>query len=84
MTIVFFTSLFTSKALEYNYTQKQLTVFGVGTALATLIFMVGSVIVITLISAAIPILLIQILNGIVGVLIVGYGIQRLIKAIRSK
>jgi len=33
MTIIFFTSLFAAKAVEYNYTKKDLVFFGVGTGL---------------------------------------------------
>ncbi|MBI4533815.1 MAG: LysE family transporter [Candidatus Melainabacteria bacterium] len=79
MTIVFFTSLFTAKAVEYNYTKKELLIFGFGTGLATLVFMCTSVILFSLIKGTVPVLLIQVLNLIVGCLLVGYGGLRLIK-----
>jgi len=84
MTIVFFTSLFTAKAVEYNYTKKELYLFGLGTGFATLLFMGSSVIVFSLIKGAVPIVLIQILNSIVGCLLIGYGIIRLTRVITKK
>ena len=82
MTIVLFTSVFTVKALEYNYTQKELLVFGFGTGLATFLFMGTSVILFTLIKETVPVSLIQILNLIVGFLLIGYGGTRLLKALK--
>lgn len=82
MTIIFFTSIFTAKALEYNYTRKELFIFGLGTGFATFLFMATSVIVFSLIKGSVPILLIQILNTIVGCLLIGYGGIRLIKVLK--
>ena len=87
MTIVFFTSIFTAKALEYNYTKKELFIFGFGTGLATLLFMGTSVILSSLIKENIPILLIQILNLTVGCLLIGYGgirFEKLLKEFAAK
>jgi threonine/homoserine/homoserine lactone efflux protein len=79
LTIVMWTSLFATKTIEYNYTKKELFVFGFSTGLATFIFMGITVILFSLIKGTIPIILIQILNIIVGCLLIGYGIMRLIK-----
>lgn len=84
MTIVFFTSLFTAKAVEYHYTKNELVLFGLGTGFATFLFMGSSVILFTFIRGSIPTLLIQILNGMVGCLLVGYGGIRLSKEIRRE
>ena len=84
MTIIFFTSLFTAKAVEYNYTKKGLLIFGWATGLATLVFMSASVILFSLIKANIPIILIQILNFAVGCLLIGYGAIRLIGVLKQK
>ena len=84
MTIVFFTSLFTTKALEYNYTKKELYIFGIATGLATFIFMGTSVLLFSLLKGSIPIIVIQILNIVIGGLIVGYGTVRLIKTLFLK
>ncbi len=80
LTIIFFTSLFTAKAVEYNYTRKELFVFGFATGLATFIFMGTSVVTLSIFKANLPLVLMQILNALVGCLLVGYGLQRLIKS----
>src|SRR3989344_3412004 len=84
MTIVFFTSIFTAKALEYNYTKKELLIFGFGTGLATFLFMGTSVILFSLIKGGVPVLLIEILNIAVGCLLIGYGGIRLLKIYKNK
>jgi threonine/homoserine/homoserine lactone efflux protein len=84
MTIVFFTSLFTAKAIEYSYSRNELVLFGLGTGLATFLFMGLSVILFSLIRGIIPTVLIQILNGVVGCLLIGYGGLRLWKSTKEK
>ena len=83
MTIVFFTSLFTSKALEYNYTHRELIVFGFSTGLATFIFMGMSVILFSFTKGVMSLILMQTLNIAVGVLLIGYGVIRLIKILKN-
>ncbi len=84
MTIVFFTSLFAAKAVEYNYTKNELLLFGLGTGFATFLFMGSCVVLFSLIRGGVPVLLIQILNGIVGCLLIGYGGLRLFKIATAK
>lgn len=84
MTIVFFTSLFTAKAVEYNYTKKELLMFGFGTGIATFLFMGMSVLILSLIRGSIPPELTQILNLIVGCLLIGYGLFRFVKVLQNK
>lgn len=83
MTIIFFTSLFTAKAIEYNYKNKQLIFFGVGTGLATFLFMSLSAVLISLLKGVIPMLLIQSLNIVVGCLLIGYGAIRLVSILKK-
>ena len=85
MTIVFFTSLFTAKALEYKYTKNQLLIFGLGTGFATFIFMSSSVILFSIAREIIPSLMVQISNLLVGIILIIYGCNRIIKImIKSK
>jgi threonine/homoserine/homoserine lactone efflux protein len=83
LTIVFFTSLFTAKALEYNYTKKELTIFGIATGLATFIFMGSSVLLFSFIKTSIPVILIKILNSLVGILLIVYGLIRFGKSLKG-
>ncbi len=84
MTIVFFTGIFAAKAVEYNYTKRELYIFGLAVGLATLIFMGTSVILFSLLGKAIPMILIQILNLIVGFGLIVYGGIRLVKVLKRK
>lgn len=82
LTIVLFTGLFATKAVEYNYTKKELFIFGFSTGLATFIFMGLSVILFSLIKGNVPLILILIMNVIVGGLLIGYGGLRLVKVLK--
>lgn len=83
MTILFFTGLFTAKAVEYNYTKKDLYIFGLSVGLATLTFLGLSVIFFSLLRENFPLLIIQVLNLIVGLALIGYGIVRIIKILNN-
>lgn len=84
LTIMMWTSLFATKTLEYNYTKKELFIFGFSTGLATFIFMSCAVVMFSLIKGAVPIQLIQVLNILVGCLLIGYGAVRLFENVKKK
>ena len=84
MTIVFFTSIFTAKAVEFNYTKKELYIFGFSVGSATFLFMGLSVILFSLLKQSVPIAMIQSLNLLVGVVLIGYGVIRIIKILKTK
>jgi len=84
LSIVFFAGLFSAKAIEYNYTKKELYSFGFGVWLSTFIFTGLAVLVFSLLKGTIPTIVIQILNIAVGSLIIGYGVIRLIKLLKRK
>lgn len=80
LTIVFWTSLFTSKAVEYNYTKRELAIFGLSAGLATLLFMSAAVIILSLLKTSIPFIVVQVLNVIVSVILITYGLIRFHKS----
>lgn len=79
LSVVFFTGLFSAKAIEYNYTKKELYFFGLGTGSSTLIFMGGAVLMFSFLRGMIPLIVMQALNILVGSVIIGYGAIRLVK-----
>ena len=81
LTIVLFTSLFTAKTIELNYSRKELWRFGFGTGLATFIFMGSAVVLFSLIRGVIPVVVVKLLNLIVGLLLIVYGGMRLSKSL---
>jgi len=83
MTIVFFTGIFTAKAVEYNYTKKELYIFGLSVGSATFIFMSMSVLVFFFLSGVIPILIIKVLNLFVGLVLIGYGTIRVFRNLKE-
>jgi threonine/homoserine/homoserine lactone efflux protein len=83
LTIVFWTSLFATKAIENNYSKNQLTVFGFSAGLATLIFLGVCVIILSLLKTSTSLNLVQNLNIIVGVLLIVYAIARILKLYKS-
>ncbi len=83
MTIVFWTSLFASKAMENEYIKRQLVIFGISAGLATPIFLGSAVIMFSLLQASIPIFLVKLLNAAVGLLLVLYGVIRLFNVLKD-
>jgi len=83
LTIVFFTSLFAAKAVELNVTKRELFIFGLSTGSATFLFMGASVILFSIIGGVIPVMLIKLLNILVGLVLIGYGTNRLVKVIKN-
>jgi threonine/homoserine/homoserine lactone efflux protein len=84
MTIVFFTSLFSAKANEYNFSKNELILFGLGTGFATLLFMGTSAVFFSIIKGIIPTVVIQVLNILVGCILAGYGGLRIVKNINNR
>ena len=83
MTIVLFTGLLAIKAVENNYTRKQLAVFGLGAGMATFAFMGMAVIFFSSIRGFIPLIAMQGLNIAVSLLLVGYGIRGLFRTLTA-
>lgn len=83
LTIVFFTSLFAAKAVELNYTKRELLIFGLSTGSATFLFLGASVILFSIIGSAVPVMLIKLLNILVGLVLIGYGAIRLVNVIKN-
>ncbi len=82
LTIVFWSGIFAAKALEKGYTNQELWIFGSGAGLATLLFLGTVTYGISLTKSMIPPEAITVLNVIVGILMICYGILALVKTIR--
>ena len=79
MTIIFYTSLFTAKAIEYKYVKRDLYIFGLAVGSATFIFMSIAVLLFSFIKEIIPLIAAQLLNIFVGIVLIIYGVIRIIK-----
>ncbi|MBQ2916616.1 MAG: LysE family transporter [Clostridia bacterium] len=79
ITIVFWGSVLTTKIIEEKFKKKELTVFSIGLVSATLIFLTIVAALGMILSNFIPNLISKILNILVGLVIIGFGIKLLIK-----
>jgi threonine/homoserine/homoserine lactone efflux protein len=84
LTLFFWSSVFAVKAIEKNYGKKDITIFGIGAGLSTLIFMGAVVTVISTLNTSLPESLVDFLNIAVAVLMIGYGIFRIFKVYGKK
>jgi threonine/homoserine/homoserine lactone efflux protein len=82
LTIVFWTSLFATKAIAKGYKQKQLVLFGLAAGAATFVFLGFSVALLSTIRASVPVVLLRVLNIAVGSVLVVYAIMRLRKIVK--
>jgi threonine/homoserine/homoserine lactone efflux protein len=84
LTIVFWTSLFATKAIEKKYSKDQLIVFGIFAGLSTLLFLGCFVVVFSLIKTSIPLDVIRSLNFLIALLLIIYGVLRFVKVLKKK
>ena len=83
LTIIFWTSIFSAKAIEYKFTKNQLVLFGIGAGCATFVFMFATMFIISIFRTNININLIKTLNTFVGLLLLYYGFSRLFTLLAS-
>ena len=79
ITIVFWGSILTTKIIEDNLKKKELVLFSIGLVSSTLIFLTLVAILGTILSSFIPEIISNILNVVVGLLIIFFGIKMLFK-----
>ena len=79
ITIVFWGSVLTTKIIDDKLSKKGLIFFSIGLVSATLLFLTTVAILGTILSGFIPTQISDILNIIVGILIVFFGIKMLLK-----
>ncbi len=79
LTIIFWTSIFANKSIEYSLRNTELIYFGLAAGFATVSFLGIAVILLSLFNNIIPDIVIKILNIIVGFILVLYGLKRILK-----
>ena len=79
ITIVFWGSVLTTKIIDDKLKKKELFIFSTGLVSSTLTFLTLVALLGTVLSSFIPETVSNILNVIVGLLIIGFGIKMLIK-----
>lgn len=79
ITIVFWGSVLTTKIIEDKLNKKELSVFSTGLVSSTLIFLTFVAVLGTMLSSFMPENISNIMNIIVGILIVFFGIKMLLK-----
>lgn len=81
MTIIFWSSIFSARAIERNYQKQQLVIFGIGTGASTFFFLSSTMLILSLLKSNIPNTVVQMLNCVVGLLLIYYGITRTMKTV---
>jgi len=84
LTIVFWAGIFTAKAIDLNYTKRQLLIFGLFAGSSTLLFLGLSSFIISMIKTSIPSNMIYFLNMAIGMILVVYGLLRILKLFFNK
>jgi len=79
LSIIFFTGIFTSKMIEKRYTQIDTFVFAVGCISARILFLLIVIFLGSLFSKYLQIQVLNILNFIVGMIIIYFGIKLFMK-----
>ena len=84
ITIVFWGSILTTKIIDDGLKKKELVFFSIGLVSATLFFLTFIAVLGTILSGFIPESVSNILNVIVGLLIIFFGIKMLVKKEKKK
>lgn len=79
ITIVFWGSILTTKIIEGKFKKKELVIFSTGLVSATVLFLSIVAILGMVLSNFIPYIISKILNVLVGLIIIGFGIKLLVK-----
>jgi len=83
LTIIFWTSIFATKSIEYSLTKRELVVFGLSAGASTLVFLGMCIIGLSLVKTMIPSWIIQWLNIVVGAFLIYYGMVRAYKEFKK-
>ncbi len=81
LTLFFWSSIFAVKAIEKDYDKREITIFGIGAGLSTLLFLGATVTMISMLNTSLPQDLVAILNIVVAAVMIGYGLIRLLRII---
>jgi len=79
LTILFWSGVFSAQVSDHNLTKKQLTLFGAGCVLSTLAFLSVVAVLGCTISSFLPSIIINVLNAVVGLLLILFGIRLFLK-----
>lgn len=79
ITIIFWGSVLITKIIEENFKKNELIIFSVGLVSATLLFLTIVAILGMVLSNFMPDMMINVLNIVVGILIIVFGVKLLIK-----
>ncbi|MBQ7307247.1 MAG: LysE family transporter [Clostridia bacterium] len=79
MTIILWSGVLTTRLIEENFSKKQLVCYSLGLVSSTLIFLTMVAFLGMILSSFIPPIVSSILNILVGLLIIGFGIKLLLK-----
>lgn len=75
LTIVFWAGVFATKIAGEGYGKREMILFGTGAVLTTLIVLGLMAIIAGVLRVLIPGILIKIFNGVVGIVLIGFGIR---------
>ncbi|MDD4095761.1 MAG: LysE family transporter [Oscillospiraceae bacterium] len=84
LTLFFWSSVFAVKAIEKNYNKNEITIFGIGAGLSTVLFLGTTVTIVSMLHTSLPEAVVAISNILVAAIMIGYGLIRLVKIFANK
>lgn len=81
LTILFWSSVFSAQVIENGLNKPQLTLFGTGCVLSTLVFLTAVDVAGLVAGAFLPNIAVQILNIVVGCALIFFGVRLLLKKV---
>lgn len=84
LTLFFWSSIFTAKAIEKGYNKRQIAIFGIGAGMATFLFLGATVFALSVFNTVIPSQIVKVLNIFVAIVMLLYGVLRFIRCLRPE
>ncbi len=84
LTIVFWSGMFSTQMIENKWNKKQLFFFAVGCVIATITFLTVVAFLGSVLSDYLPKIIVQLLNVIIGIVLIFFGIRLLCKKDNNK
>ncbi len=81
LSILFWSGVFATKLSSEGFSKKEMKLFGVGAVMATFVFLSIFAVIVSLLHPMMNETVVDVLNVIVGIIIIGFGIRMLMKKV---
>jgi threonine/homoserine/homoserine lactone efflux protein len=79
LSILFWSGVFATKLSSEGYSKREMKLFGMGAVMATLVFLSIFAVIVSLLHPIMNKKLVDVMNALVGIIIIGFGVRTLLR-----